>query len=68
MGTANPGRSKSGKAKKKASRGFLAFPDFFGMAVAFVIGAAILIYLIFTNSSNLLFSTVPMCRSSALWA
>ena len=29
---------------------------FFGMAVAFVIGAAILIYLIFTNSSNLLFS------------
>ena len=26
------------------------------MAVAFVIGAAILIYLIFTNSSNLLFS------------
>lgn len=56
MGTANPGRSKSGKKKKKASRGFSLFPIFFGMAVAFVIGAAILIYLIFTNSSNLLFS------------
>ena len=56
VGTANPGRSKSGKKKKKASRGFSLFPIFFGMAVAFVIGAAILIYLIFTNSSNLLFS------------
>ena len=55
VGTANPGRSKSGK-KKKASKGFSLFPIFFGMAVAFVIGAAILIYLIFTNSSNLLFS------------
>ena len=56
VGTANPGRSKSGKKKKKASKGFSLFPIFFGMAVAFVIGAAILIYLIFTNSSNLLFS------------
>ena len=56
VGTANLGRSKSGKKKKKASKGFSLFPIFFGMAVAFVIGAAILIYLIFTNSSNLLFS------------
>lgn len=32
------------------------FPIFAGMAVAFVIGAAILVYLIFTNSNNLLFS------------
>lgn len=56
VGTANPGRGKSGKKKKKASKGFSLFPIFFGMAVAFVIGAAILIYLIFTNSSNLLFS------------
>lgn len=56
VGTANPGRSKSGKKKKKASKGFSLFPIFFGMAVAFVIGASILIYLIFTNSSNLLFS------------
>ena len=57
VGTSNPGRSKSGKKKKKkASKGFSLLPIFFGMAVAFVIGAAILIYLIFTNSSNLLFS------------
>lgn len=56
VGTSNPGRSKSAKKKKKASRGFSLLPIFFGMAVAFVIGAAILIYLIFTNSSNLLFS------------
>ena len=42
--------------KKKSGRGFSLLPIFFGMAVAFVIGAAILIYLIFTNSSNLLFS------------
>ena len=56
-GTSNPGRSKSAqKKKKKASKGFSLLPIFFGMAVAFVIGAAILIYLIFTNSSNLLFS------------
>ena len=57
VGTANPGRGKSAKRKKKNSgRGFSLLPIFFGMAVAFVIGAAILIYLIFTNSSNLLFS------------
>ena len=57
VGTSNPGRSKSAqKKKKKASKGFPLLPIFFGMAVAFVIGAAILIYLIFTNSSNLLFS------------
>ena len=56
VGTSNPGRSKSVKKKKKASKGFSLLPIFFGMAVAFVIGAAILIYLIFTNSSNLLFS------------
>ena len=56
VGTSNPGRGKSAKKKKKASKGFSLLPIFFGMAVAFVIGAAILIYLIFTNSSNLLFS------------
>ena len=57
VGTSNPGRSKSAqKKKKKASKGFSLLPIFFGMAVAFVIGASILIYLIFTNSSNLLFS------------
>lgn len=56
VGTSNPGRSKSAQKKKKASKGFSLLPIFFGMAVAFVIGAAILIYLIFTNSSNLLFS------------
>ena len=56
VGTSNPGRSKSAQKKKKASKGFSLQPIFFGMAVAFVIGAAILIYLIFTNSSNLLFS------------
>lgn len=56
VGTANPGRSKSSKRARKASKPFSVLPIFFGMAVAFVIGAAILIYLIFTNSSNLLFS------------
>ena len=58
VGTANPGRGKSAKRKKKKFRqgAFSLLPIFFGMAVAFVIGAAILIYLIFTNSSNLLFS------------
>lgn len=56
VGTSNPGRSKSAQKKKRASKGFSLLPIFFGMAVAFVIGAAILIYLIFTNSSNLLFS------------
>lgn len=55
-GTSNPGRSKSGKKARKDKKPFSLLPIFFGMAVAFVIGAAILIYLIFTNSSNLLFS------------
>ena len=55
VGTQNPGRGKKAK-KKKGQKPFSLLPIFFGMAVAFVIGAAILIYLIFTNSSNLLFS------------
>lgn len=55
VGTQNPGRGKKDK-KKKGQKPFSLLPIFFGMAVAFVIGAAILIYLIFTNSSNLLFS------------
>ena len=54
-GTANPGRSRSAR-RKRASKPFSVLPIFFGMAVAFVIGAVILVYLIFTNSSNLLFS------------
>ena len=56
VGTSNPGRSKSSKRARKASKPFSVLPIFFGMAVAFVIGAAILVYMIFTNSSNLLFS------------
>lgn len=56
VGTSNPGRSKSSKKKNKEKKPFSLLPIFFGMAVAFVIGAAILVYLIFTNSSNLLFS------------
>ena len=44
------------KKKRKEPKPFTMFPIFAGMAVAFVIGAAILIYLIFTNSNNLLFS------------
>ena len=52
-GTANPRR---GKKPRKEAKPFSVLPIFFGMAVAFVIGAAILVYLIFTNSSNLLFS------------
>ena len=56
-GTPNPGRSKGKKAAAAAEKKpFSVLPIFFGMAVAFVIGAAILVYLIFTNSSNLLFS------------
>ena len=54
-GTANPGRSRSAR-RKRASKPFSVLPIFFGMAVAFVIGAVILVYLMFTNSSNLLFS------------
>ena len=56
-GTSNPGRSKGKNAAAAAEKKpFSVLPIFFGMAVAFVIGAAILVYLIFTNSSNLLFS------------
>ncbi len=51
---------KNGKKRKKKRRHkeyhFSLFPIFFGMAVAFVIGAVILVYLIFSNSSNALFS------------
>ena len=50
---------KTGKSKKRApkeKKPFSVFPIFAGMAVAFVIGAAILVYLIFANSTNPLFS------------
>ena len=48
---------RSTKAKSAAkAKGFSVLPIFFGMAVAFVIGAFILVYLIFTNSTNPLFS------------
>lgn len=57
-GTSNPGRGKKRK-KKKQPKPFSLLPIFAGMAVAFVIGAGILIYLIFANSSNLLFSNLP---------
>ena len=56
-GTSNPGRSKGRRVAAAAEKKpFSVLPIFFGMAVAFVIGALILVYLIFTNSSNLLFS------------
>lgn len=42
--------------KKKKERHFSLLPIFAGMAVAFVIGGFILVYLIFTNSTNPLFS------------
>ena len=48
--------TKKKKKNRKEPRPFAMFPIFAGMAVAFVIGAAILVYLIFTNSNNLLFS------------
>ena len=44
------------KAKKKKKRSIM-LPIMFGMAVAFACGAAILCYLIFTNSTNPLFSS-----------
>ncbi len=48
---------RSTKAKSAAkAKSFSVLPIFFGMAVAFVIGAFILVYLIFTNSTNPLFS------------
>lgn len=56
-GTMNSGKGKDVKKQKaKAANGFSMLPIFFGMAVAFVIGAAILVYLIFTNSTNSFFS------------
>lgn len=56
-GTMNSGKGKNVKKQKaKAAMGFSMLPVFFGMAVAFVIGAAILVYLIFTNSTNSFFS------------
>lgn len=54
-GTAK-GKNVKKKKKKKEPKPFSLFPIFAGMAVAFVIGAGILIYLIFTNSTNPLFS------------
>ena len=48
---------KKGKRRKnKKDKPFSVVPIFFGMAVAFVIGAFILVYLIFANSTNPLFS------------
>lgn len=47
---------KGKKKKKKEPKPFSVLPIFAGMAVAFVIGAAILVYMIFANSSNPLFS------------
>lgn len=44
------------KRRKKKEKPFSVVPIFFGMAVAFVIGAFILVYLIFANSTNPLFS------------
>lgn len=56
-GTMNSGKGKNVKKQKaKAAKGLSMLPIFFGMAVAFVIGAAILVYLIFTNSTNSFFS------------
>lgn len=56
-GTQNSGSGKKGKRKKKKEpKPFSVLPIFAGMAVAFVIGAAILVYMIFANSSNPLFS------------
>ena len=54
-GTQNPGGGKK-RTKKKSRGGFSVFPIFLGMATAFVIGGAILCYLIFANSDNALFS------------
>lgn len=58
-GTINAGKGKNVKSKKRkaASRGgFGLLPALFGMAVAFMIGSVILVYLIFTNSTNSFFS------------
>lgn len=50
------GVKKSASHKPVKEKHFSVLPIFFGMAVAFVIGAAILVYLIVTNSTNPLFS------------
>lgn len=47
---------KSKRKNKKGAKPFSVVPIFLGMAVAFVIGAFILVYLIFANSTNPLFS------------
>ena len=53
---------KNGKnRKKKRDKPFSVVPIFFGMAVAFVIGAFILVYLIFANSTNPCSPTGPTC-------
>ena len=51
------GVKKSASRKPVKEKRFSVLPIFFGMAVAFVIGSAILVYLIFTNSTNPLFSS-----------
>ncbi len=53
---AGAGKTRAKTGKKKSKGGFSLLPIFFGMAVAFVIGAFILVYLIFANSTNPLFS------------
>ena len=50
------GKPRKKKKRRKKRYHFPIFSIFAGMAVAFVIGAAILVYLIFSNSSNALFS------------
>lgn len=47
---------KTAAHKPVKEKHFSVLPIFFGMAVAFIIGATILVYLIFTNSTNPLFS------------
>ena len=51
------GVKQSAARKPVKEKRFSVLPIFFGMAVAFVIGSAILVYLIFTNSTNPLFSS-----------
>ena len=47
---------RGGKNRNRKDKPFSVVPIFAGMAVAFVIGAFILVYLIFANSTNPLFS------------
>lgn len=55
--TSAKGKNVKNKRKsKKEAKPFSVVPIFLGMAVAFVIGAFILVYLIFANSTNPLFS------------